>query len=226
MSQHVDRIPPLELTLADALRITVGEQHRWAPVIGLVLAGDQVVVTCAGLDRALTLPAGVPVVVSRVIEAPGDDGDVEASMSGWYAGDVDSAGAAAKERASSPAPPLRGSGVVAAAAAGLSRDPSLVGIYGGDLDHIVDAMGGGDPNVAARELRVAAIQRTLAAAREEHAPQPGEAETDEITAAVEARMAGWYAGDVDFVAEHRDEHPEPGGAAQDEPADTPRDAHR
>jgi hypothetical protein len=82
-----------------------------------------------------------------------------------------------------------------------------VGIYGGDLDHIVDAMGAGDPNVAARELRVAAIQRTLAAARAEHAPQPGEAETDEITAAVEARMAGWYAGDVGFVAEHRDEHP-------------------
>jgi hypothetical protein len=217
MSQHVDRIPPLELTLADALRITVGQQHRWAPVIGLVLAGEQVVVTCAGLDRALTLPAGVPVVVARSTEAEGDDADVEASMSGWYAGDMDSAGAAAKERANGAPVPLAGSGVVAAAAAGLSRDPSLVGIYGGDLDHIVDAMGAGDPNVAARELRVAAIQRTLAAAREEHAPQPGEVETDEITAAVEARMAGWYAGDVDFVAEHRDEHP---GA--DAPPDAPR----
>jgi hypothetical protein len=219
MTQHVDRIPPLELTLADAMRISVGEEQHWAPVIGLVLAGDRVVVTCAGLDRALTLPADVPVVVLRGADTELDDGEFEASMSGWYAGDVDSAaaGAAPAERAKRPAPPLRGSGVVAAAAAGLSRDPSLVGIYGGDLDHIVDAMGGRDPNVTARELRVAAIQRTLAAAREEHAPQPGEAETDEITEAVEARMAGWYAGDVDYVAEHGDEHPEQegtgGGAA-------------
>jgi hypothetical protein len=221
MNQHVDRIPPLELTLADAVRITVGQEQRWAPVIGLVRAGQSVAITCAGLDRALVLPAGVPVVVLRGADET-DDVDLEESMSGWYAGDVDSAGAAAAQRARGAAPPLRGSGVVAAAAAGLSRDPSLVGIYGGDLDHVVDAMGGGDPNVAARELRVAAIQRTLAAGRVEHAPQPGEAETDEITEAVEARMAGWYAGDVGYVTEHGEEHAPartPNGTAQPPPRD-------
>ena len=88
------------------------------------------------------------------------------------------------------------------------RDPHLVGIYGGDLDHIMDAMGTGPGDQAARSRR-AEVQRSLAeaaAARGEHAPQPGEPETDEITEAVEARMAGWYAGDVDFVREHKDEH--------------------
>jgi hypothetical protein len=29
-------------------------------------------------------------------------------------------------------------------------------------------------------------------------------------------MAGWYAGDVDFVVEHKDEHPDPNGDDQPE----------
>ncbi|HEX6889003.1 MAG TPA: hypothetical protein VF143_12930 [Candidatus Nanopelagicales bacterium] len=208
MTQHVDRIPPLELTLEDAVRVTVSGTQRWALVLGLVHAGDEVVVTCAGLDRALVLPARVPVVVLRGAMPEADDIDVEDAMGHWYAGDVDAATASAlaAERAkvrTTAQPPASG-------APRMSRDPSLVGIYGGDLDHIIDALGHGDADPAARALR-ATLQRALAeaAAQQEHVPQPGEPETDAITEAVEARMAGWYAGDVDFVAEHKDEHPDP-----------------
>jgi hypothetical protein len=215
MTDHVDRIPPVQLTLEDSLRITVEGTPRWAPVLGLVRTGDIVVVTCAGLDTALALAAAVPVVVLRTDQSAfGADGEVYEAMSDWYAGDVAQAGEAVTEHAKvgsrtgaaavpEPAAPAPG-----AQRSTFERDPSLVGIYGGDLDHIVDAMGAGPADEDARSRR-AAVQRSLAeaaATRDDHSPQPGEAETDEITEAVEARMAGWYAGDVDFVREHKDEH--------------------
>jgi hypothetical protein len=215
MTDHVDRIPPVQLTLEDSLRITVEGAPRWAPVLGLVRTGDIVVVTCAGLDTALALAASVPVVVLRTDQSAfGADGEVYEAMSDWYAGDVAQAGEAVTEHARVGARTGAGGDPESAAPAAGSRrstferDPSLVGIYGGDLDHIVDAMGAGTTDQDARSRR-AAHERSLAeaaAARADHAPQPGEPETDEITEAVEARMAGWYAGDVDFVREHKDEH--------------------
>jgi hypothetical protein len=206
MTDHVDRIPPVQLTLEDSLRITVEGREQWAPVLGLVRTGDIVVATCAGLDTALALSATVPVVVLRSDQsAYGDDGEVYEAMSGWYAGDVSEVGKAVSEH-------TRTDGEARAPSArrpsNFQRDPSLVGIYGGDLDHIMDAMGAAPADEDARSRR-AQVQRTLAeaaAARAAHAPQPGEPETDEITEAVEERMAGWYAGDVDFVREHKDEH--------------------
>lgn len=206
MTDHVDRIPPVQLTLEDSLRITVEGRARWAPVLGLVRTGDIVVVTCAGLDTALALAAAVPVVVLRSdASAFGEDGEVDEVMSGWYAGDVSQVGEAVTDHSRAVA---AGGAPAGQRPGAFQRDPHLVGIYGGDLDHIMDAMGTGPGDQAARSRR-AEVQRSLAeaaAARGDHAPQPGEPETDEITEAVEARMAGWYAGDVDFVREHKDEH--------------------
>lgn len=207
MTDHVDRIPPVQLTLEDSLRITVAGRTQWAPVLGLVRTGNIVVATCAGLDTALALDAAVPVVVLRSdASAFGADAEVDEAMSGWYAGDVAQAGEAVTEHTRFVKEGTRPAS--AGTPATFERDPSLVGIYGGDLDHIIDAMGTRPADAEARARR-AEVQRSLAeaaAARDEHAPQPGEQETDEITEAVEARMAGWYAGDVDYVREHRDHH--------------------
>jgi len=203
MSDHVDRIPALQLTLEDSLRVTVEGRARWAPVLGLTRAGDLVVVTCGGLDRALALSADVPVVVLRSdASAYGDDAEVDAMLSGAYAGDLAQAGEAVTEHTRLDG--RRGAPPAASRPSSFARDPELVGIYGGDLDHVVDAIGAGAPDEQARSRR-AEVQRTLAAARHEPAPQVGQAEADEITEAVEARMAGWYAGDADYVREHRDD---------------------
>ena len=206
MTDHVDRIPPVELTLEDSLRITVGGRAGWAPVLGLVRTGDIVVVTCAGLDTALALDASVPVVVLRSPPSAYGEEEADEEMFGWYSGDVAEAGEAVSEHSRFVA---SGAGTpVGERPSTFERDPSLVGIYGGDLEHIMDAMGTGPSDAEARARRAEA-QRSLAeaaASHPDHAPQPGEPETDEITEAVEARMAGWYAGDVDFVREHKDHH--------------------
>lgn len=187
--------PPLHIELEDLIWDDRPDAQRWARVVGLSLAGDHVVLT---LDdgASLALNRVVPVRVRRVAGPPDDGVNDETSIAGMYAGDVDSAGAAVADHARVPAPPA---GRTRPGVPDFTRDPELVGIYGGDLDHVMDAMGTGHPEEPARTLREAETRKHLADAAA-HPPEPAEEVDDsEAEEAQAARIASWYAGDLGSV---------------------------
>jgi ribosomal protein L12E/L44/L45/RPP1/RPP2 len=83
-----------------------------------------------------------------------------------------------------------------------ARDPELVGIYGGDLDHVMDAVGAPSHDARARTLRDEVTRRNLAEAAA-HPPARPEAVDSEGEEAQDERMAGYYAGDLRSVLENR-----------------------
>jgi hypothetical protein len=203
MNVNVDRVPPLRLTLDDSIRIGDSAHGQWARIVGLAVDGDRVLVTCVNPDVQLRLLPDVRVAVHRAgaVNDTLEEFGVEERIADYYAGDVDAAGAAVTDHRTDhePIPSSR-------VAPELPRNPDLVGIYGGDLDHIVDALGG-TTDAQARARRDEALQRSLAEHAEnsnEKAEQPNpdaEAEAEELVA---QQMAGWYAGDLGAVVENRD----------------------
>ena len=75
------------------------------------------------------------------------------------------------------------------------------GLYGGDLDHVVDAVGG-TPDAQTRDLRQAATHRHLTDPKDSSAVAGPTAESDEE---IDERMSGWYAGDIGFVVYNKDQ---------------------
>jgi hypothetical protein len=182
MNDDVVRISPARLCLSDALLLESPEGPRWSPVTALALEGDLVVATCEGQEGPVRLPAHMSIRVRRT-SAVGDADDeaaVEAGMATWYPGDLGAAGSAVVEHASVDG----GRRPRAGEDAEMSHYP---GLYGGDLDHVVDALGGTPGDLSPADLRAAAFQRSVAARRvpvPEEAAHPA-ADEDE---AVDAQM--------------------------------------
>lgn len=179
----MDRIAALELCLGDAIPVPGSEPREWTRVVGLALDGGSVVVT--GAEDAVTVrlrpDAAIPVVRAAALPADlADEVAFDERMFGWYAGDVAAAGAAVAGHAAD----LR---TVAARqdptpGHGLQRGADLVGIYGGDLDHVVDALGGRD-DAQARAARAQAAQRSTAAARPAAPVDDDDSDDDAVEAA-------------------------------------------
>jgi len=189
----VDRIHPLELQLGDAITIGGPQTGDWARVIGLALDGDAVVVTLADGTAPIRLPLGALVTVVRAAALPADVGDERAfddQMANLYSGDVDAAGVAVAGHAAD----LRGAvpGVPRSIPGrGMVRKADLVGIYGGDLDHVVDALGGHD-DPAARQRRASAEQRSAAVAAARSQPAHEAEETDDEAVEAAERVTGAF----------------------------------
>jgi hypothetical protein len=194
----VDWTPPLELTLEDSIWDERLDVPGWARVVGLALDGDHVRVTLDDPEGTVVrLPGIIPIRVKRTA-AVGEEGAVDDQMAAWYAGDVDSVGAAMTAHAQPVAPaPDPGRAVPA-----FARDPELVGIYGGDLDHVMDAVGAASHDARARTLRDEVTRRNLAEAAA-HPPARPEAADAEAEDSQDERMAGYYGGDLGSVLEHR-----------------------
>jgi hypothetical protein len=205
MNDDVVRISPARLCLSDALLLESPEGPRWSPVVGLALEGDLVVATCAGHGDPVRLPAHMSIRVRRSGPVAGeadDESDVEAGMATWYPGDLGAAGSAVVEHASVDGRPRTAAGSEADAA--MSHYP---GLYGGDLDHVVDALGGAPGDLSPADLRAAAFQRSVAARRGGPAPPEGSDEAvddDEADAAVDEQMSGLYTGDLGHLVDGRD----------------------
>jgi len=195
MDTHLESVFPTQLTLEDLIWDDHDGHHSWCRVVGLAADGEFVIATCEGDGAPVRLPVSRPVRVRHRAAEPLAEADREAAeddiISGYYAGDVESAVAAAAQ----PRPtPVRS--VTTAA------EPHYDGVYGGDLDHIVDALGTTPADRDARDRRAAAYRRRAADAAKT-------AEVDDAAAAdanesVDERMAGWYAGDIDALR-HKDD---------------------
>ena len=197
MTVDVDRIPALQLSLADMVWDDHPEQRRWLTVVSLALDVDHVLVTCAGDGDPLRIPVDAFVGVRRIVPSEpqsGDEAEVNAQMSGYYPGDVASASAAVAAHADAHLQP-RPSG----SPTHPYPNSHYEGLYGGDLDHVVDAVGG-TPDAQTRDLRDAATKRHLTDPHESGVAEPT-AETDEE---IDERMSGWYAGDIGFVVDNKD----------------------
>lgn len=186
MHVEVDRIPAVQLSLADVVFDHHACQQRWVRIVGLVQDGDDVLVTCEGDEQPLRIPAGA-LVAARRNPSPsgGDEADIQQGISEWYPGDVSSANAAVREHARTPTPDP----------AGTKPYPNAhyEGLYGGDLDHVVDAICG-TADTETRGRRDEAFRRRRSQARREgEARQPaGDEEEGELL----GRMGDGYAGDV------------------------------
>ena len=198
MTVDFDRIPALQLSLADMIWDDHPEQQRWLTVVSLALDVDHILVTCAGDDEPLRVPVDALVGVRRLVHAvpsAGDEAEVHAQISGYYPGDVASASEAVAAHADAHQPPRP---------TGAPTQPypnsHYEGLYGGDLDHVVDAVGG-TPDAQTRDLRDAATKRHLTEARDASGAAEPTAESDEE---LDERMSGWYAGDIGFVVDNRD----------------------
>ncbi len=195
MNVEVDRIPALHLCLADMVFDDHAGLQRWVPIVGLTLDSEHVLVMCDGDEQPLRIPAGSLVAVRRP-QHPGQhsDEDLHDRMSGWYPGDVDSASAAVAAHSQAPQQ----------AAAGSLPYPNshYEGLYGGDLDHVVDAVGG-TPDAETRGRRDAATRRHLTAAiqgSDASSDPAGEDEDSELL----GRMGDGYVGDVRHLVDKRD----------------------
>lgn len=196
MIVDADRIPALHLSLADMVWDDHPEKQRWLTIVSLARDVDHVLVTCAGDDLPLRIPADALVGVRRIVAShphSGDEAEVHAQISGSYPGDVSSASAAVAAHADAHLPPRP-----SATPTQPYPNSHYAGLYGGDLDHVVDAVGG-TPDSGTRDLRDAAAKR-LSAAQEATAAEPT-AETDEE---LDERMSGWYGGDIGAVVNHQD----------------------
>jgi hypothetical protein len=198
MTVDVDRIPALQLSLADMIWDDHPEQQRWLSVVSLALDGDHVLVTCAGDSVSLRIPAEAFVGVRRLIPAvphTGDEAEVNAQISGYSPGAVASASAAVAAHADAHRPPKPSAPMTHP-----YPNSHYEGLYGGDLDHVVDAVGG-TPDVATRDLRNAATRRHRTDPQDASSVAGPTAETDEE---IDERMSGWYAGDIGFVVDNKD----------------------
>lgn len=198
MNVDVDRIPALQLSLADMVWDDHPEQQRWLTVVALVLDSDHILVTCAGDERPLRIPADARVGVRRIVPPvpqAGDEAEVHAQISGYYPGDVASASAAVAAHADAHLP-------LHTPVARTQPYPNshYEGLYGGDLDHVVDAVGG-TPDPQTRDLRQAATRRHLTAPHDASSVAEPTAETDEE---LDERMSGLYSGDVGGLVDTRD----------------------
>jgi hypothetical protein len=158
MSVEVERIPAIQLSLADMVFDDHTGLQRWVRVVGLAIDSDHVQVMCEGDDQPLRIPAGALVAARRVAHpaAHGDDSDMHDRMSAWYPGDVDSASAAVAAHAQEPARAPDGQPAY--------PNAHYEGLYGGDLDHVVDAVGG-VPDADTRIRRDQATRRHLTQAQ-------------------------------------------------------------
>jgi len=198
MTVDVDRIPALQLSLADMVWDDHPEQQRWLTVVSLALDADHVLVTCAGDERPLRIPADAFVGVRRLVPAvphTGDDAEVHAQISGYYPGDVALARAAASAHADAHQPPRP-----SAAPTQPYPNSHYEGLYGGDLDHVVDAVGG-TPDTETRGRRHEATRRHLTDPHDSSSVAGPTSETDEE---IDERMYGWYAGDIGSIVDNRD----------------------
>jgi hypothetical protein len=198
MTVDFDRIPALQLSLADMIWDDHPEQQRWLTVVSLALDVDHILVTCSGDDQPLRVPVDALVGVRRLVPSvpsASDESEVTAQISGYYPGDVASASVAVAAHADAHQPPKP---------AGPRTQPypnsHYEGLYGGDLDHVVDAVGG-TPDAQTRDLRDAATKRHLTESRDASGAAEPTAESDEE---LDERMSGWYAGDIGFVVDNRD----------------------
>ena len=199
MTVDVDRIPALQLSLADMVWDDHPDQQRWLTVVSLALDVDHILVTCVGDERPLRIPVDALVGVRRIVASgphAGDDAQVQAEMSGYYPGDVAEASAAVAAHADAHLPPRP-----SATPTRPYPNSHYVGLYGGDLDHVVDAVGG-TPDSQTRDLRHAATRRHLTDPHDASSVAEPTSETDEE---IDERMLGWYAGDIGFVVDNRDQ---------------------
>jgi hypothetical protein len=166
-------------------------------VASLALDVDHVVVTYAGDDQPLRIPVDALVGVRRLVPSvpqAGDEAEVHAQISGYYPGDVATATQAVAAHTDAHLPPKR---------SGTATQPypnaHYEGLYGGDLDHVVDAVGG-TPDAQTRDRRLEATKRHLTDVRDTSAQAGPTTESDEE---LDERMAGWYAGDIGFVVDNK-----------------------
>jgi hypothetical protein len=196
MSVHIDRIPALHLSLSDMIWDDHPTQQRWLGIVGLALDAQHVVVTCEGDEQALRIPVDTLVGVRRVmpVSHTSDDAEVQALIAAAYPGDVATARAAAAAHADAHGAPRPSSTPTRP-----YPNSHYEGLYGGDLDHVVDAVGG-SPDSQTRDLRDAATRRHMSDPHDSSGVAEPTAETDEELA---ERMAGYYAGDIDSIVGRR-----------------------
>ncbi len=158
-SVDVDRIPALQLSLADAVFDDHQGLQRWLRVVALATDGADVLVTCEGDRERLRFPSDALVAARRAAlgEQEVEDVDMNEWISRSYPGDVDSAAMAVVAHARDEAD----SGSQPPATAPVAH---YEGLYGGDLDAIIDALGG-TRDVRTRVLREAATRRHLTEAQ-------------------------------------------------------------
>jgi hypothetical protein len=189
MDADSDRIPALRLTLDHYLPLTGDD---WVRVLALRLDGSDVVVTI-GPDSTFRVPT-MQLVYARLSGSLTDPAEeVDQHMAHWYAGDLMDAEYAV---GSHEAPATRRPGPRVAygqPVPELVRDRSLVGIFGGDLDAVLDTVGTPDPKAGrARELRATA-ERGIATHEDGSPPDPL---PDDLVA---EELSSHYSGDLEAV---------------------------
>lgn len=180
----LDHLPVTRLTLDHRLPSTNGD---WLGVTAIAFDGPDVVVRVMDA-RPIRMPRTAVVRARLRDERVGEDpGALEIQMSGWYAGDLEALQAVAPAAA-----------VTSNACCGahpLVRDPSLTGIYGGDLDALVDSFG-----VATEADQAARSRRTQAEAHVCSAPQSGRPPKIDDDEVLTHLMSGYDGGDVSALA--------------------------
>lgn len=194
MNPEVYRVPAVQLSLADAVFDDRAGVERWLRVVALAVDGDDVLVTCQGEAEALRLPSRQYVAARRSgtpeAVAVAEDVDMNEWMSLSYSGDVASATAAVAAHAKDqpvvePEPML--------------DDPVAHyegGLYGGDLEAIIDALGG-TSDARTRVLREAATRRHLAEAQGPGSSTPGRSADLDDDDLIDT-LSEWYVGDGGF----------------------------
>lgn len=198
MDADVSRIPATRLCLSDELQLETPEGPRWSRVIGLALDEEHVLAICEGRAEPVRMRVLASIRVRRAqppVHDHEDEAAVESGMATWYPGDLRAAGSAVIQHA-------------AADGRGPDRpgpDEDTIshysGLYGGDLDHVVAALGGTPADLSPADLRAAAFQRSVAARRD--APRAGDADEDDAEA-VDEQISGLYAGDLGHLVQRRD----------------------
>lgn len=197
MSDDVARIPATRLCLSDELLLQTPEGPRWSRVIGLALDGEHVLAICEDSEDPVRLSVQASLRVrraARVVTDLEDDAAVEDGMATWYPGDLRAAGSAVIQHASAD-----GQGAAAEASGEGDGISHYSGLYGGDLDHVVAALGGTPADLSPADLRAAAFQRSVAARRD--ASTDANPDDDESDEAVDEQISGLYAGDLGHLVE-------------------------
>lgn len=191
MDTHLESVFPLQLTLEDLIYDTHEGQHTWLQVVGLAVDGDGVMVVCEGDPDPLRLPVSRPVRVRRREGAdqtgsPGSQGEADAEfVADYYPGDLDSARAAHAQPRLTPIRSSKG-----------PSEPHYDGVYGGDLDHVVAALGSKTGDRVALEARAAAFLRRMRAPDIDEVDDDAAAEDND---SVNEGMAGFYTGDLGSI---------------------------
>ncbi len=190
MDTHLESVFPLQLNLEDLIFDDHDGRQSWLQVVGLAAEAEAVVVLCEGDPAPFRLPISRPVRVRRrdssdhmgrvgPSDAEAPEGDFVAD---YYPGDLDSARAAHAQPQLTPIHSGKG-----------LSEPHYDGVYGGDLDHIMDALGGRPGDRVALEARAAAFLRRMSAPETDEVDDDAESDDSD---SVNERMAGLYAGDL------------------------------